>query len=191
MSCGWNLNWGWNDGTRAVGYRAGADTYIMTTREKFIVAAVVMAVGYAVVSLFQGSRRNPSGGRPGPKVGDLQAFVAHSRGQLAVIRLSAGERAVLDATRLEWNGEPFAVFDGRTAVKTDGSGPSVYRYTGFVQAGGVRFAIVNGREYRENEPLLDGSGVVETIAADRVVLRVGDDNSLRTIMFENSGSGKE
>lgn len=163
----------------------------MTTREKFIVGAMVVAVAYAGVSLMPGSRRKPAGGRPTPTAGELQAFVAQSRAQLAGIRLSAGERAVLDATGIEWDGEPFAVFSGVTAVKTGGSGPPTYRYTGFVQAGEVRFAIVNGREYRENEPLLDGIGVVETITPGRVVLRVGGENRLRTLMFEDSGSRKE
>lgn len=163
----------------------------MTTREKLIVGAMVVAVAYAGFSLVQGSRRKPSGGRQAPKAGELQAFVAQSRAQLATIRLTAGERAVLDATRMEWDGAPFAVFSGVTAVKTDGSGPPAYRYTGFVQAGGVRLAIINGREYRVGEPLLDGSGVVETIAPGRVVLRVGGENRSRTLMFEDSGSRKE
>lgn len=163
----------------------------MTTREKFIVGAMVVAVAYAGFSLVQGSRRKPAGGRQAPGAGELQAFVAQSRAQLDGVRLTAGELAVLDATRTEWDGEPFAVFSGVTAVKTGAGGPPAYRYTGYVQAGLVRLAIINGREYREKEPLLDGTGVVDSIAPDRVVLRVGGENRSRTLMFDNSGSGKE
>lgn len=164
----------------------------MTTREKFIVGAMVVAVAYAGFSLVQGNRRKPSGGKRAPQSSDLQAFVAQSRAQLAGIRLSDGERAVLDSARSAWDGEPFAVFSGVTAVKAeDGGGVPAYAYTGFVQAGGVRLAIINGREYREKEPLADGSGVVDSIAPDRVVLRVGGENRLRTLIFQNPGLTKE
>lgn len=164
----------------------------MTTREKFIVGATVVAVLYAGVTLLQGRRDKPSEGKGGAPSVDLSAFVSQSRAQLAGIRLSAGERTVLDAVQSDWAGEPFAVFSGEAAVKSEGAaGVPAYTYTGYVRAGGVRLAIINGREYRENETLADGSGVVDSIAPDRVVLRVGGEDRLRTLMFENPGLTKE
>ncbi len=156
-----------------------------------IIGAAAVAVLYAGFSLVQGSRRKPSGGKGMPPAENLPAFVAQSRAQLAGSRLTAAERAVLESARSAWDGEPFAVFSGVTAVKAEGGGPPAHLYTGFVQAGGVWFAIINGREYRENEPLADGSGVVDSIAPGHVVLRVGDGNRLRTIHFKSAGETKE
>ena len=164
---------------------------LMTTREKVIIGATVVAVLSAGISFIPGSRKNPSGSKRMPPAEDLPALVSQSRAQLAGIQLSEGERAVLDSARSAWDGEPFEVFAGLTAVNADGGGTPTHFYTGFVQADGVCFAIINGREYRVNEPLSDGAGVVNSIAPDHVVLRVGNGNLLRTIHFKNLGETKE
>jgi len=178
---------------RAGGTPPGQWKYGMTTREKWIVGATVVALVYAGVTLWQGRREKASsGGAPDASLAELESFVAQSRVQLAGTSLSDVERTVLDLVQSGWDGGAFAVYDGPTAMPTDGAaGVPEHVYAGYVQAGGIRFAIINGREYRENETLVDGSGVVDTIAPGRVVLRVGGENRLRTLVFQDPRVTKE
>lgn len=45
-----------------------------------------------------------------------------------------------------------------------------FLYTGFIQVGAQRFAIVNGREYQENDPVGTGEFRVESIQPEHVTL---------------------
>jgi len=157
----------------------------MTLREKVITGVTAVAVaGWGLGYLLSG-RGGGEGEVLREPVMDAEAFAARTQAGLDAVRLTLAERSVLDTARTVWTGKPFASSAGQPVRAAAGAAViASYTYSAFVQSSGQRFAIINGREYRVNDTLADGAGVVEVIEADHVVLRLTQDGKKQVIPFK-------
>jgi len=158
----------------------------MTGREKVIVGVTAVVLVWAGVMLVKDSLGGGPGTavEPSRKLQDAERAAAESQAQLAAARLNDNERAALDAAGREWTGRPFPEVTDVTRVET--AERSALAYTGFVRSGDRLFAVINGREYREQESLPDGGGIIESIARDQIVLKTGPDGRRLVIPFTES-----
>jgi len=167
---------------------------MMTARERIIVGMTSMAVVWAGVIYVRDWRpaRDADACKAENDVSKAQAFATQSRARLAAVQVTAAEQAGLVAAQGEWDGQPFAEGAPPVTVEAPEAAPPSYIYSGYVQAGRRRFAIVNGKEYGVNEALADKTGVVQAIEPDHVVLRVGPDDRQQVVpLIERLKPGEE
>lgn len=141
----------------------------MTKREKFIVGVMTVAVIGGALSFVLESR-DISLSEPGISP-DLSATVTQAQAELQATELSARERHVLELARETWGNDPFRDRPLRSLDEDEGGNTnSLPVYTGYIHVGSQPLAIINGRDYREDQSLKDGGFRVAGIYADRVEL---------------------
>jgi len=147
----------------------------MTKRERMLLgimgAAVIAGAGMFLM---------PGPGRVGlPKGQDAAVTVAKSNAEAqAKMVKEAGasplEAQVADMALRPWNTRVF--YDKSLDIRGDTArDTSMPVYTGYVEVGALRLAIIDGYEYREGDELETGGFLVEQITPPQVTLR-GIDN---------------
>jgi len=86
--------------------------------------------------------------------------------------LSKRQAYVLKKARLVWKKDPFVQLEAKKVVDT---GPETvpdgrFKYTGFLQMGDTRLAIINGMEYALDDRLVPGGLIIRRILPDHVVV---------------------
>ncbi|HMO04891.1 MAG TPA: hypothetical protein PKC67_05255 [Kiritimatiellia bacterium] len=147
----------------------------MNKRERILVVAMSVALvagGLSVVSDLS-KRKSGKTGKAGSRTLDLgvQAFADTQRAALSAVRLTPGEKSALDRAAGPWAESPF--IDRVGGIRAGAGAVSEFRYTGFMQFGESRLAIVNGREYRTGETITATDFIVETIEPSQVILVAG------------------
>ncbi|MFH1980889.1 MAG: hypothetical protein ABIL58_03510 [Pseudomonadota bacterium] len=156
----------------------------MSKREKIIVACMVGAVFYGAFSfLFSGSgskKTLPGASTPGQP---LQQYVIEVIGQLKRADANATDTDLLDQAQGVLNRNPFyreaAVAEKSEAVAgkekraTEAAVATIrFSYTGYVEMGKNRLAILDGREFAEGD-LLNADGMyLKTITPNFVVIGI-------------------
>jgi hypothetical protein len=166
----------------------------MTKREKIILSLVAVAVVYGLFALVSGLPRR-GGAVAGAESARSQTEVslAETRAAVAEGNLTDAERCVLDRAQGAWVATPF-IADPEATVPSaapelpPSAVPPRHRYSGYLDVAGRRMAIVDGREYRVGEEMLTGQTVVETIEADKVVLRRKRDGAALTVPVDGARS---
>ena len=147
----------------------------MSNREKIIVAPMVVSVIYGAYVLFFSS---PSG--PDKKVkavsGDreleaLNTFITNIADKTKT-GPSKKQAYVLQKAQAVWKQDPFV--DLKPIVKED-TGPAPVldtrvKYTGFLQMGDARLAIISGMEYEAGDRLEPGGFIIRRIFPNHVVV---------------------
>lgn len=157
----------------------------MTTRERIIIGVTGVSLLWAGGTFLWDRRAAKSESETGPHASSEAVLVmAQAREQLEMNRVTAAERYILEASSADWTD---AQRSEQTVGEAEGAqGPSVYLYSGFIQAGDTSFAILNGREYGVNDVLVDGECVVAAIEPDHVVLLFRRENRQQTVLFQNA-----
>ena len=142
----------------------------MKTRERWLVGMMSVAVIYAGIKFLT---RSPEESPGSPKVesgaaSSAGAYAAGVRQRLDSAQLSPDTRRVLDAVAGDWPESP--LLERAAASSEESAQQQAIQYTGYVHIGDVRIAIINGHEYRESEALKASDLIVESNAADQVVL---------------------
>jgi hypothetical protein len=164
----------------------------MTTREKIIVGIMCLTIAYGAYDLL-GSRRKQKSISPGTmpnKTGDLKSFVADVTGKLAGEKVSKEYQYMIKQAGAQWTKDPF-IHSARplkkrllpvnvTQTPAKPSAPD-FDYTGFMQLGTTRIAILNGMEYAEGEALPDKAYYIKSISPQRVI--IGKVDSKETIQI--------
>ena len=168
----------------------------MTTRERIVLAlmgATVLWGGYAV-SRSLWLRQAPERRADASQTSDLRDFAAAARLSVTATRPRPDEYAVLNKAMEPWTNSPFAVWVPAPVVKPEAriAAPRepVFRFTGFVRVGEVRFAILNGREHRVGDAVSPGDFVVQSIEPDRVVLAAKGGGRQLTVALERTEQKK-
>lgn len=164
----------------------------MTTREKIIVGIMCLTVAYGAYDLL--SNRRPKATRSSPvadvdSVTALKTFVADLSGKLLTEKVSSDYQHLISQAGSEWNKDPFIKsiaplakrrasvnLAQKTSVKT--ARPR-YVYSGYIEIGKTKLAIINGMEYGVGDALPDKSYYIKTITPLSVV--IGKINALETI----------
>lgn len=150
----------------------------MTTREKIIVGLMVLAVIYGVYTVFFATPRNvsiPSGNR---ELETLNSFVTKVA-EKTKTSLSKEQTYILQKARTDWKQDPFVQIQPKlTREEAAARQPLVLNrkvvYTGFLEMGAKRLAIINGMEYEVGDRLEPAGLIVRTINPTHVVVAAPD-----------------
>jgi hypothetical protein len=165
----------------------------MTTREKIIVAIMILTIVYGVYTLFLSGEPAPpsiSGGQSAP-VADLQKFVIDVAQKLQKTEPSEADQYKVEQASRNWQKDPFlrsvaaltAELERPAPVEVPKAAPKAekkpdLRYSGFLQMGAKRMAIINGMEYEEGEMLPVSGYFIRSITPKSVVVgKIGDAKS--------------
>jgi len=157
----------------------------MTRREKTILVLMAGAVAYGAYEVVFGKPRRSGGGSDAAGQ-ELKSFVAAIGESAAAAPLTAAERRAISLVGTPWPASPF--LSARAAPPprpAAASIPAPVVYTGFLRAGGERLGILNGREYRIGEELVEAGYVVRDIGPESVTLQgLGDDGRQVVVRIE-------
>jgi len=142
------------------------------TRQKIILGVMAIVILYAAVDFLIPPRKNPAID-PKQKQEELNAFVTTLTATLGKDASKNLGPLIFSRAEREWPRDPFldershrSWVHAKTAVKEKAkdviAAPEIeFTYTGYLEVGGKRMAIVNGNEYNEGETL-DVEGYVLT-----------------------------
>ena len=153
----------------------------MTTREKIIVGAMCLTIFYGVYDLLvSNTSEKTAPTHAANAIGELKLFVAEIGQKLNNERITRENRYMIDQAGAAWDKDPFInstkPLQKRLASNiVDQQSLSIethpnFIYSGFMQLGAVRMAIINGMEYAVGESLADKTYYVKSISPQRVVI---------------------
>jgi len=160
----------------------------MTRREKIIVGAMLLAVIYAVYVLFLAEPRKPTffaQSTGGSQLESLNAFITKVA-EGTRYRLSKTEAYILKKAQEKWVRDPLVEMRSDQPARQEKAQPQVLKgsmkYSGFLQLGKRRLAIINGMEYESGEKLEPGGYMIGGIYPNHVVLISLDDSRQKYIL---------
>jgi len=147
----------------------------MSKREKIIVGLMVVAVAYGVYTLFLSTPPRPAATVSGAKeLVTLNAFITKVA-EKAKTGFSKKQAYILQKAQAAWKQDPLIkIRPQKTAdEKESGESPKLKAgilYTGVLQMGERRLAIINGMEYEAGDKLEPGGFIIRNILPNHVVI---------------------
>jgi hypothetical protein len=152
----------------------------LTTRQIVILGIMLLAILYGAYELLSNGRKKPAAADPAKKTADLNAFISEMTTALAKDTPTAAEAHMIKRAEAAWARDPF--YERKTyaewspakepAQPSGASAPGVpkvqFNYTGFVDGGGKRIAVVNGNEYGTGDALDVEGYVLKAITPSRI-----------------------
>ncbi len=148
----------------------------MGKREKIIVAIMIVALLYGAFELLV-----PSGDKTVSKIpeADIEAARQTARkisGEMEDAELSPEQTSILKLAGRQWKNDPFYRLPEQQkendAEKPSGNGHAEkLQYTGYLEIGETKMAIINGAEYFSGDRLEQGDALVHNITSEKVVLK--------------------
>ena len=149
----------------------------MTNREKIIVGLMLLSVVYGVYVLFFEKQQKEStiGGDKG--LATLNAFITKVA-EKTKAGLSKEQAYILQKAQAEWKQDPLVQIRNKISKDEEENKPPVLNsellYTGFLEMGDRRLAIINGTEYETGEKLEPGGFIIRSIRPNQVVISPED-----------------
>jgi hypothetical protein len=158
----------------------------MTTREKIIIGLMVLAVVYGVYTVFFAAPRDVSISRGEKGLETLNSFVTKVA-EKTKTSLSKEQTYILQKARTEWKQDPFIQIQPKLTREEEAARQplvltSKIIYTGFLEMGDKRLAIINGMEYEVGDSLEPAGLVVKTINPTHVVVAAPDKKNKTLIL---------
>jgi hypothetical protein len=158
----------------------------MTTREKIIVGLMVLAVVYGVYTLYFSAPREVPVSSGDKELEALNSFITKVA-EKTKTSLSKEQTYILQKARAEWKQDPLVQIRPKlTREEQEASQPLVLNskisYTGFLEMGDKRLAIINGIEYEAGDRLEPSGLVVRTINPNHVVVAAPDRKNKTVIL---------
>jgi hypothetical protein len=146
----------------------------MKKREKIILAVMGVALLGAAYILLSDRSSPQTNVVTEQNLASVKAFSAQLTEDLKKDILTGPDRYVLERAEAEWASDPFLAKKLSSAVETAGGAvggePANFAYSGYLEAGRKRLAIINGMEYQVGEQLEPGGYIVLSIDPERVIL---------------------
>jgi len=116
----------------------------------------------------------------GKKMMVLSKLADDIKAELKEWDLTEAEAYIIAQAKTEWTKDPF--FEGKVFWKSGSEGPVIqaekikFSYTGYIELGKKRLAVINGLDYQIGESLVgesleSGEYIVQNIYPDRVVIK--------------------
>ncbi|MGD9045845.1 MAG: hypothetical protein PVG06_19185 [Desulfobacterales bacterium] len=167
----------------------------MTTREKIIVGLMLLTVVYGVYTVFfegkgKSGTQEITAISATTQLENLNAFITKVA-EASKAGLSEEDKYIIELAETEWKQDPLinAELTDRPKADIPKPVPKVetpdleITYTGFMQMGDIKFAIINGVEYAIGDRLEQGDYTVSRITPSRVVI-VGPNKKRYTFKLE-------
>ena len=149
----------------------------MAMREKIIIGVMALAILYGALEFFIFSPSRKAKMETDNKAQDINKFVAGLTQEMATKNISGIDRYVMERAETLWRQDLFldVSWDVLTAKKDPSPDVEVveevtFTYSGYMEMGRKRTAIISGMEYVPGDELLEGQYVVRAIYPNRVVL---------------------
>lgn len=149
----------------------------MSKREQIILGFVVLAVLYAGYNYLGTSEKRPQI-KTEEELTDLKNLMADVTKQVNKAVLSDTETFLIKRAEVNWKRDPF-LSPGVPVKFTSGSEPSGlsdqgldFTYSGYLETGDKKLAIINNMEYEAGEMLAEGGFIVRSISTNRVEIGV-------------------
>ena len=164
---------------------------MQTNREKIIVVFALLALVYGAYEIFfHAPPKAPTfqTASKGKSLDTLNSFITKVA-EAAQEGLSDTDNYIIQRAEAQWIQDPLirirkppkVEIEPEDVVITDE--PDVeLAYTGYIEMGSMRLAIINGNEYESGERLEEGGYIVRTILPTQVVLVTTDGNKNRFII---------
>jgi hypothetical protein len=147
----------------------------MTNREKIIVGVMVLTVGYGAIELLL-PRNKAAGSLPAAAAEGVNAFIAKVAD---TIKSAASDSSALIVQKAEaaWKQDPFLEIrkpqpprPDQTGTQDRGRLPGNLVYSGFIEIGAKRMAIINGMEYEAGDTVNPGGFTVKSVLPTKVLI---------------------
>jgi hypothetical protein len=155
----------------------------MTTREKIIVGLMLLTVAYGVYAVFFEGKGAPPREiatiSATKQLENLNTFIAKIA-ETSKAGLSKEDKYIIQLAEAEWKQDPLIsaelkdrpeseIQKARQVTKVSLPDLNV-AYTGFMQMGERKFAIINGVEYTSGDQLEQGGYIIRNITPNQVVI---------------------
>ena len=146
----------------------------MSNREKIIVVLMVLSVIYGVYILFFESPKQTTafGGGGDRELEALNTFITKVADKTKS-GPSKQQAYVLQKAQTSWKQDPLVQLEAQKVEVDTGPEPVLdarVQYTGFLQMGDTRLAIINGMEYEAGDQLEPGGFIIRRILPNHVVV---------------------
>lgn len=155
----------------------------MTRREKIILAATGAVAVVGLVVLLGGKGSPPPVPSAGPGLAGEAAQATTMLKTIQDTAMGGAEVAVLTAIDKKWRVAAF--YDKPLAGHEVAAKPaSLPRYSGFVELGSGKLAVIDGMEYQAGDSLESGGYKVVSVTPDQVVLESLANGQRITVLYE-------
>jgi hypothetical protein len=172
----------------------------MSKREKIILFIMFLTIIYGGYNFFIAPNAKQTNSESTPKQSmPITNLVSEIGGKLKKEQPTETEKLQLDLAGRQWTKDPFlASASGLSAQKpTPPEKPSAgpvqktpdWTYSGYLESGNKRLAVINGIEYEEGEGLLTDGYYVKRIYANRVIVGEFGKNNAVTLPLNESERG--
>ncbi len=151
----------------------------LAKREKIIVLALILTALYGLYSLVFAPTSASGPQDSHPEIEALKAFTRNLAKEMDATNDKSKALYIIEKAAAAWYAEPFLQNDlPRDGVKVpkelpaSPAGAPRWHFSGFLEAGPKRLAVINGMEYEEGEWLEDGGHKVAQILPTHVVIEV-------------------
>ncbi|NNL75066.1 MAG: hypothetical protein HKO68_01880 [Desulfobacterales bacterium] len=146
----------------------------MTNREKIIVGLMVLSVVYGVYILFFSEPQKAPTIGGDKELATLNSFIAKVADRTKT-GLTSKQAYILKKAQAVWKQDPLVQIRTKSDEdEEEESKPPVLNsdlvYTGFLEMGARRLAIINGTEYEAGEKLEPGGFIIRSIRPNHVVI---------------------
>ena len=150
----------------------------MSKREKIIVGLMIAAILYGGYNFFLAPSSKTVIESPEKKGEVLNQFVTDVAAKLKKKDISEADKYVIARANDNWTNDPFLKTELALQPeptkdrKEEAAQEVIFRYSGYMEMGAQRLAIINGMEYSVDDELEPGGYIVKSISAAQVVLGV-------------------
>ena len=162
----------------------------MSKREKIILVVVFFAVMYGAYQIFLSSPIKTTSVDTEEETKLAKKLVKDLTGHLNKINTSGPENYIISKAEAKWVKDPFYKKKFPVIKKVKKEVPkdtlstlqrSRFTYSGYIEMGEKRLAIINGMEYQTGEELKTGGWIVLSIYPTRVVIGIKGKQNKRII----------
>ncbi len=166
----------------------------MSKQEKVMVIIAGLAIIFGVYYFFIVSPAKHIRIETGKKMLVLSKLADDITAELKAWDLTEAEAYIIAQAKTEWTKDPF--FEGKVSWKPGSGGTEIqaakveFSYTGYIELGKKRLAVINGLDYQIGESLVgesleSGEYIVQNIYPDRVVIKPKGKGKAITVQFFN------
>ncbi len=160
----------------------------MPRRQKLILLVMIVTMAYGVFELFFAPPSKKGLVDQGAESKALNKLIIEISETLAKESVTESDLYILSKAQAEWGGDPFLASvpankpdAAKKQEPSEGDEKVPFTYSGYVDMGKKKLAIINGVEYEIGEELRSAGYIVERIESTRVILK-GKQKSERLIV---------
>jgi len=126
----------------------------------------------------------------------INAFVADLANRIQAADTTVIDTEILEKSSAQWQKDPFLVIKKKTAAEEEaekepeiidrGEMTGAFNYSGFVEMGKIKLAIINGVEYQEGDQLALQDAALKTISSGEVHIYVGAKKGIIVVPIDDT-----